>query len=128
MAKRTAYPTLAAALTLVLSACGQAAAPGAVAAPSSTVAASLSPSLSPSAPPTVDLVILSARIKRAVVPADGLRSLGAGAPHEDGAGKWAVTTQCNSGLPSDPQLLASYMRSWKTSHGIVQRFVHVYSS
>ena len=127
MAKRTACQLLVAVLTLVLSACGQAPARSAVAAPSSTVAASPSPSLSASASP-VDLVALSARIKRAVVPANGLRSLGAGAPHEDGAGKWAVTTQCNSGLPSDRQLEASYMRSWKTSRGIIQSFVHGYTS
>jgi hypothetical protein len=124
MAKRTAHLWLMAALTLALTACGQPSGPVAVTTPSSTPATSLSPS----APTLVDPAALAARIKRAVVPPDGLRSLGAGAPQEDGAGQWAVTTQCNAGLPSDSQLQASYKRTWKTSRGIVQSFVHGYSA
>jgi len=128
MAKSFAYLSLTVVLAMVLSACGQTSVSDAAATPSSTPGTLLSPSPSAPATPTVDPAALAARIKRAVVPADGLHSLGAGAPQEDGAGKFAVTTQCDSALPSDPQLQASYKRTWKTNHGIVQSFVHGYSS
>jgi hypothetical protein len=75
--------------------------------------------------PTIDLGALTARVGRAVVPADAPQSLGVQAS-KDEPGKVAVTTQCGRALPSDSDMLVGLRRTWQTRRGVVQSFVFGY--
>lgn len=124
--RKAPLAALTALLLAALAGCGHPRPPATPAKPPTPPSVATTPTPQAASASPVSVAALAAQVKRAVVPANGLATLGAGGPVEDGPGKWAVTTDCNRSLPTDPDMLAGYRRTWKTARGIVQSFAFGY--